>query len=71
MGAPHAPFSLYIMTTKKLTKLATIHGWTKKRNGSKHMIWEHVSSNQQITIPYQVKSTVYPRIAKQLERCAT
>jgi predicted RNA binding protein YcfA (HicA-like mRNA interferase family) len=58
------------MTTKKLTKLATYHGWTKKRNGRKHMVWENAAASKQITIPYQVKSTVYPTIARQLEKGA-
>lgn len=56
------------MSTKKLVKLATSEGWVKKRNGSKHMVWEHVAAQKQITIPYQVKGTVYPNIAKQLTK---
>lgn len=54
------------MTTKKLEKLAKQHGWTKQRNGSKHMIYLHEAHDKRITIPYSVRETVGMHIAKQL-----
>ena len=56
----------YIMTSKQLKKLAKAQGWILKRQGSKHMIYEHTSLSKQITIPYQVRDFVGRNIAKQL-----
>ena len=58
------------MSTKKVTKHAKALGWIKERNGSKHQIWRHATTQEQITIPYQVRSNVVPRIMEQLAKKA-
>ena len=54
------------MTSKQLKRLAKAQGWVMHRQGAKHMIYRHTSTQQQITIPYQVRDFVGKQIAKQL-----
>ena len=56
------------MTSKQLTKLAKSHGWTMRRNGRKHMVWER--EGQTVALPYQVRSCTAPLYARKLTTCA-